>query len=168
MSKKFNPSIHNRHSLRLSEYDYSRQGLYFITICVKNRKHLFGEIKNSKMILNDSGMMITNQWKNLVFRFTNIKLHTFVVMPDHFHGIIQIIEVGVPFGSTPTVGDIIGAFKSLSTVEYIKNVKENNWPPFEGKIWQRNYYEHIIRNHKSYMRICNYIDNNPQNFNINK
>ena len=203
---KYNPAIHNRRSIRLKTYDYSKAGLYFITICVQNRELLFGEIENNVMILNDAGKMIYAEWEKLPERFTNIQLHEFVVMPNHFHGIIEI--VGAPLvgahdtrkdndkaiessnesandsnhtpsaamtqrattGPTPTdleipvnntVGEMIGAFKSITTVEYIKGVKNSGWRPFEGKLWQRNYFEHLIRNEDAYKNIADYILNNP-------
>ncbi|MFK5971512.1 MAG: transposase [Candidatus Marithrix sp.] len=80
-------------------------------------------------------------------------------MPNHFHGIIQILDKLQICQAT--VGDIIGAFKSLVTNEYIHNVKHNGWQRFNGKLWQRNYYEHIIRDEQSYLKIANYIETNP-------
>jgi REP element-mobilizing transposase RayT len=193
---KYNPNIHHRRSIRLKGYDYSQAGLYFVTICVKNRECLFGEINNGKMILNDGGKMIETQWLELSNRFKNIELHEYVVMPNHFHGILQIVgatlvvaqndnktiaqtiaqnddktKKGQPQGIAPTgktVGDMVGAFQSIATVEYIRGVKNNNWQPFDGKLWQRNYWEHIIRNEKSYQRISEYIINNPLNWKEDK
>ena len=165
---KFNPNIHHRTSIRLKNYDYSQAGLYFITICTEHRHCLFGTIQNGDMVLNDAGNMIVKQWHELPNRFPSVLLHEYVVMPNHFHGIIESVGA-IPCGCpdrpgtspAPTVGDVIGAFKSLSTNEYIKNVKQNNWQPFAGKLWQRNYYEHIIRNEESYLTIAEYIQNNP-------
>ena len=180
---KYNPEIHKRRSIRLKGYDYSQAGLYFITICVQDRECLFGNIENGEMILNDAGKMIETEWLNLNNRFSNIELHEFIVMPNHFHGILEIVgatlvvaqndvntqnknndnEKGQPQGIAPTktVGDMMDAFKSISTVEYIRGVKNLGWKPFDGRIWQRNYYEHIIRNEQSYQTISNYIINNP-------
>jgi putative transposase len=87
-SKKYDPNIHHRRSIRLPEYDYSQAGAYFITICVQNRQNLFGKIINGKMILNQPGKMIENQWHALQQRFRNIELDSHVIMPNHFHGII--------------------------------------------------------------------------------
>ncbi|MFN8437437.1 MAG: transposase [Cytophagales bacterium] len=180
---KYNPEIHKRRSIRLKGYDYSQAGLYFITICVQDRECLFGNIENGEMILNDAGKMIETEWLNLNNRFSNIELHEFIVMPNHFHEILEIVgatlvvaqndvntqnknnenEKGQPQGIAPTktVGDMMDAFKSISTVEYIRGVKNLGWKPFDGRIWQRNYYEHIIRNEQSYQTISNYIINNP-------
>jgi REP element-mobilizing transposase RayT len=95
---KYNPEIHKRRSIRLKGYDYSQAGLYFITICVQNRRHLFGNIENGNIILNDAGKMIDTEWKNLKNCFPNIKLHEYVIMPNHFHGILEIVGA-VPKGS---------------------------------------------------------------------
>jgi REP element-mobilizing transposase RayT len=177
---KYNPDIHHRRSIRLKGYDYSQAGLYFITICTQNRLCLFGEIENGEMILNDPGIMIEHQWQELIYCFDNIKLHEFIVMPNHFHGIIEFVGVplvgtqnveqpptmgqpqtGQPQGIAPTVGDVVGAFKSLSTNEYIRGVKNNDWSRFNKKLWQRNYYEHIIRDEKSCYQIWEYVQTNP-------
>jgi len=96
-----NPDIHHRRSIRLKGYDYSQTGLYFITICTQNRLCLFGEIENGEMILNNAGIMIEHQWQELIYHFDNIKLHEFIVMPNHFHGIIEF--AGVPLVGTQNV-----------------------------------------------------------------
>jgi REP element-mobilizing transposase RayT len=168
----YNPNIHHRKSIRLKGYDYTQAGLYFITICCQYREHLFGEITDGEMILNDAGKM------------------EYIVMPNHFHAILEIVgatlvvaqndttvaqndvinqnddvinQKGQPQGIAPTktVGDMMDAFKSITTVEYIRGVKTLGWKPFDGKIWQRNYHEHIIRNEQSYQTISEYIINNP-------
>ncbi len=88
---KYDPAIHKRRSIRLTGYDYSQSGLYFITNCVLNRDLLFGKIENGEMILNAAGRMIQTEWEKLPQRFTNFQLHEFVVMPNHFHGILEIV-----------------------------------------------------------------------------
>jgi putative transposase len=185
---KFNPNIHHRKSIRLKNYDYSQAGLYFITICTEHRHCLFGTTQNDNMALHDAGNMIDNQWHELPNRFPSVILHKYVVMPNHFHGIIELVGA-IPCGCpdradtspattivadragtrpVPTLGDVTGAFKSLSTNEYIKNVKRNNWQRFAGKLWQTNYYEHVIRNEESYSKIAEYIQNNPLNWREDK
>ena len=84
----FNPKIHHRRSIRLKGYDYSRAGLYFITICVQDRKYLFGKIENEEMALNDFGTIAYQQWAKLPERFANMELDVFQIMPNHMHGII--------------------------------------------------------------------------------
>ena len=182
---KYNPNIHHRRSIRLKGYDYSQAGLYFITICTQNRKHLFGTIENGEMILNDAGKMVKNEWLALPKRFLNIKLHEYTVMPNHFHAILEITVGGTTVGATvgatlvvapdavdppknKTVGDIIGAFKSIVTVNYIRGVKKSGWKPFNKRLWQRNYWESIIRNEKSYHNRSEYIKNNPRNWDKDK
>ena len=171
---KYNPDTHHRCSIRLKSYDYSQEGLYFITICIQNRLCLFGNIKDDEMNLNDAGQMIETQWLDLTQRFTGIDFGECIVMPNHFHGIIKIVgaplvgaqnvgqpQPGQPQEIAPTVGNIIGVFKSITTNEYIRGVKRNHWPRFDKKLWQRNYYEHIIRDEKSYLNISEYIKTNP-------
>ena len=177
----YNPNIHHRHSIRLKGYDYSQAGLYFITICVKDRECLFGEIIDGKMNLNDAGIMVENEWLKITARFPNVQLHQYIVMPNHFHTIMEITagatlvvdhdnsrdhdnnRTTTRVAPTVTVGGVIGAFQSIVTVEYIRGVKNLGWQLFNGKLFQRNYYEHIIRNEQSYQRISKYIINNPKN-----
>lgn len=164
---KYNPNKHHRRSIRLKGYDYSQSGLYFITICVKNNACLFGEIANGVMMLNDAGKMVEIEWPKLLDRFKNIELHEYVVMPNHFHAILEIVGATLVAAQNEdetvkkTVGDMVGAFQSIVTVEYIRGVKNNDWQPFDGKLWHRNYWEHIIRNEQSHQTISEYIINNP-------
>jgi len=151
--------------------------------------HLFGEIVDGKMILNDAGRMVENEWLKIPNRFPNTQLHEFVVMPNHFHAILEITENVratlvvaqnvtdddirattrvAPTTKPKTIGDMIGAFQSITTVEYIRGVKQWGWQPFEKKLWQRNYWEHIIRDYESFERISNYIITNPENWNKDK
>jgi REP element-mobilizing transposase RayT len=192
----YNPDIHHRRSIRLKGYDYSQEGWYFVTICVHNREWLFGDIINGKIILNDAGKMVETEWLNLKTRFLNIELGEFVVMPNHFHGILEITATtngattrvaptdeydNAVVGATlvvaqyetvaqyeinrkKTIGNIIDAYKSITTVQYIRGVKTLDWQPFNQKLWQRNYYEHIIRDSQSHQKISDYIDNNPMNW----
>lgn len=149
------------------------------------------------MYLNEAGKMIDAEWVALLGRFNNIILHEYVVMPNHFHGIIQIDNTNVrasqvgasqvgasqvgaslvdaqeirvtPTEISPTagktIGDMLDAFKSITTVNYINGVKTKEWEPFNKRIWQRNYFEHIIRNAQAYLNISNYIISNPLKWN---
>ncbi|PRC91027.1 transposase [Solimicrobium silvestre] len=178
------PNLPSRQSLRLKDYDYSLPGLYFITICSDRRIPLFGQIADDQMSLNGAGEMIAKRWMELPLRYPKIELHEFIVMPNHLHGILQInpmvkivgaslvgalgisTENSEPPVSTSapvvTIGQIVGAFKSLTTNDYVQGVRDNGWPKFNKKIWQRNFYEHVIRNEKSYLSIAEYIQTNPQ------
>ncbi|HRO44286.1 transposase [Agriterribacter sp.] len=176
---RYNPNIHHRRSIRLKGYDYSQAGLYFITICVHNRQCLFGEIVNDEMILNDFGNIAHHHWEKLSERFQNFELDVFQIMPNHMHGIIFLTNpVGAGFtpapnhGATarvaPTVADIVGAYKSLVSNQCLEIFKQKFPNDYMGKLWQRNYHEHIIRDEQSYHRIANYIINNPQNWENDK
>jgi putative transposase len=177
MVQKYDPEIHHRRSIRLPDYDYAQDGWYYVTICSQNHRCLFGEISQEKMILNSAGAMIEKWWRKLPEKYPGIQLDEYVVMPNHLHGIIVIVgaaprgrpntgthsvnESGQPHRVAPTLGVIIGWFKTMSTNEYIRNVKQDGWPAFEKRVWQRNYYEHIIRKEKELHSIQNYIAENP-------
>ena len=149
---------HNRHSIRLRNYDYSIQGLYFVTLCTKDREIYFNR--------DNIKEMIKNVWLELKNKYPNIDLDEFVIMPNHIHGIV-IIEgehIGSPLRSRdigPALGQTIQWFKTMTTNYYIQGINAKNWPRFNQKLWQRNYYEHIIRNQKSLEEIRKYIRLNP-------
>ncbi|GAB1418378.1 transposase [Bacteroidales bacterium] len=180
----YHPNIHHRKSIRLKGYDYSQADLYFITICVQDRECLFGNIENGEMILNDAGQMVEKWYYELGNKYPDIKCHEMMVMPNHFHCIVENIGIvgadlrvcpdnaGEPQISGEHIGSplhrVIQWLKTMSTNEYIRGVKQLGWQPFNGKLWQRNYWEHIIRNEQSYQRISEYIINNPKNWNNDK
>ena len=194
---KYNPQKHHRRSIRLQGYDYSQEALYFITICCQDRTHLFGEIVDGKMILNSYGEIAQKEWLNTSKIRDNVVLHEFVVMPNHFHSIIEITfqkgnnEIGKFQSPSHTIGAIIRGFK-IATIkkikDYILNTGEKindskgelQFAPtaptaptekikeLDFKIWQRNYYEHIIRNEEAYARISDYIRDNPKCWNEDK
>ncbi len=152
---------YNRKSIRLNGYDYAQGGLYFITINTYHNQYLFGEIKNEVMILNAPGKMINAMFSEIENEFEYVIITESVVMPNHVHFIVKI--AGKP-NNIVSLGDVIQMFKRYSTVKYIENVKKNNWGRFIGKVWHRNYYEHIIRNEKDYERIAKYVRENPKNW----
>ncbi|PKO05893.1 MAG: hypothetical protein CVU41_09725 [Chloroflexi bacterium HGW-Chloroflexi-3] len=180
----YNPTIHNRRSIRLQGYDYSQFGTYFITICTHQKQRIFGEIVNGEMKLNLMGQYAFHQWNKIPQRFLNVELDEFIIMPNHIHGII-IIGSGrgegsenklrfptinsfsdpsplhhdhhQPNGTVPgSIGAIIQNFKSgtsrkINAMPGMKNIK----------LWQINYYDHIIRNEEDHHRIVEYIQKNP-------
>jgi len=184
-------NLPNRKSIRLKGYDYSQAGLYFVTICTQNRKYLFGEISVGadlcvcpEMKLNDAGKMVKKWYFELENKFNDIKCREMVIMPNHFHCIIE--NIGVPVGADLRVcpnttnnetisnnekikGEHTGSplravvqwFKTMTTNEYIRGVKNKQWQRFDKKLWQRNYWEHIIRNENENYRISKYIIDNP-------
>ena len=167
----------NRRSIRLRGYDYSRAGAYFVSICTKERKCLFGDIENQEMALNAAGRMLDKWYVELENKFKDIRCDEYIIMPNHFHAIIQNIgPVGADLRVCPdnhrhgrTSGEHIGSplhrviqwFKTMTTNEYIRGVKQYGWVPFPGRLWQRNYYEHILRSENEMSRIREYIRNNP-------
>jgi putative transposase len=173
--------VHNRRSIRLKEYNYSQPGYYFVTVCVEDRRNLFSDIEDGKITLNDAGFMVQAAWDEIPEYYNGIDIDVFQIMPNHFHGIIIVgagpracpndeqfnqrgdEQSGQPRGVAPTLslGDIVGRFKSLTTTKYIHGIKNNNWPPFKKCFWQRNYYEHVIRDDNDLNRIREYIVNNP-------
>ena len=167
----------HRKSIRLKGYDYSQVGAYFVTICMNRRVCLLGDVVNGKMVLNDTGKLVDRWWVNLSGRFSNIELDQYVVMPNHFHGIISIVGADqCVCPKNPKEGEHTGSplhriiqwFKTMSTNEYIHAVKQMGWTAFDKKLWQRNYYEHIIRNENEMFRIREYVQNNPVNWELDR
>ena len=150
----------NRKSIRLKNYDYTKNGLYFVTICIQNREHLLGEIIDGQHIVYDSGKMINLIWNDLGKHFNGVTTYEFVVMPNHVHGIIGLEN------SSLNLSETIRRFKTFTTRQYIKHVTNSQWKPFYKKLWQRNYYEHIIRNEQSLEKLRTYIENNPLKWNV--
>jgi REP element-mobilizing transposase RayT len=165
-----------RRSLRLAHYDYSHAGAYFVTVCTNGRKCLFGRAIEDVISLNDIGRMVGTVWNDIPKYYPDVKVDAFVTMPNHIHGII-ILGVGAgpracpdekqrtgqPRGVAPTISlpDVVQRFKSLTTAKYIKGIAQNNWPPFQARLWQRNYYEHVVRNENELNSIREYIELNP-------
>jgi len=166
---RFNPDIHHRRSIQLKGYDYSQAGAYFVTICTRDRECLFGEVAEGQMRRSDAGEMIQQVWKDLPDRFVSIQIDEFIVMPNHIHGVIFIQQksntsesrVRLDTRPTPALGDVICSFKSDATHQYIGGVAGKGWLPSPGKLWHRNYYEHVIRNEDELNRIRKYIQENP-------
>ena len=163
-----------RKSIRLKNYDYSSNGYYFVTICTQNREKLFGEIVGATLCgrPNNPDKLIVKWLLELENKFKGVKIDEYIVMPNHIHFIIKRTgdhtgSTGDHTGSTgdhigsPLLRDIIGWFKTMTTNEYIAGVKDGRFMPFKGRLWQRNYYEHIIRNYDDYINIAEYIQNNP-------
>ena len=158
----YNKDIHHRRSIRLKDYDYSQSGLYFVTICTQDRDCRLGNIVNGEMVLNELGNEINNIWKELPNHFPNIECDIYQIMPNHIHGIIIINKLTNASDKNVGIGDIVCAFKSLSVVRCLKKSKSRN--ETLGKLWQRNYYEHIIRTPQEHYKIANYIISNPYNW----
>lgn len=177
----YNPALHHRRSIRLKDYDYSQAGAYFITLCTAGRECLFGEIVDGDMHLNPAGRMVQNVWDELPMHYPGIEIDAGVVMPNHLHGITVINSVGATPRGHPDLGqargpaptglslpDVVHRFKTMTTKRYIDGVRQLGWLGFSGRLWQRNYYEHIIRDEASLTRIREYITNNPRQWALDR
>ena len=175
-NRRYSARSHRRRSIRLSALDYSQPGAYFVTVVTQARECLFGEVSDSEMRLNRAGVMVRDIWIRLPCSFSNVSADNSVVMPNHIHAIVEINDVrGSPCGRPSPGrqarrvrrrhrGAVIGAFKSLTTVEYSRGVRKEGWAAFQGRLWQRNYFEHIVRSDESRDRILDYIVDNPGNW----
>jgi REP element-mobilizing transposase RayT len=179
---------HERKLNRKRGYDYSTSGAYFVTICVQGQQNLFGEIIAGNMILNEAGKMIKTVWDEIPYYYPNTEIDEFIIMPNHIHGIIVLPaprgchqtpypdphDTGQPRGAGPTssptgttdpkilsLPEIMQRYKTMTTKRYADGVKQNGWPGFFGKLWQRSYYDRIVRDDNELTRIRQYIKNNP-------
>ena len=178
---------YKRHSIRIQGYDYSKEGMYFITICTQYRKKILCRIdeynknacrgrscacpnlkknvisnkyeeeyiENVKLYLYNFGKIVKEELERIDAIYNNVKIDKYVIMPNHIHFIIEIKRASTRLA--PTINEIIRDKKSRTTLEYIRKIRK----PYNKRIWQRNYYEHIIRNEDEYWKIIEYIENNP-------
>jgi REP element-mobilizing transposase RayT len=154
-----------RRSIRLQGYDYRSQGLYYLTICTAAKRCLFGEIIDDSMRLNACGQQVEQAWLETSVKRPYVELDAYVVMPNHFHAILFLrsgTETAPDFPgrgmqrSAGSLSTVIAGFKQAATMA-ARRTLENN----ELQVWQRNYYEHIIRTDDSLAQIREYIQNNP-------
>ena len=174
----FDPNIHHRRSTRLAGYDYSQEGAYFVTICTYAKQWQFGDVQNDVMILNQYGQIANSCWLEIPSHFPQIELDAFVIMPNHMHGIIVITESPSNVGAqhvapskrhftssnkkmTPNVkaGSLSAAMRSYKAA-VTRQVNRLYHAPGE-QLWQRNFHDHIIRNHVGLNHLRTYVINNP-------
>ena len=173
---KYNPDIHNRRSTRLTGYNYSQAGAYFLTLCSLDRQCIFGDILDGNVKLNEYGKIIHACWHHLPQRYSRASLDAFVIMPNHIHGILMIDddnvgaihELPLQNESLPEypkqrrkmlIPQMIGWFK-MNSAKQINQISDRPGYP----VWQRNYYDHIIRDETELTKIRDYIINNPLNW----
>ena len=162
--------LHNRRSVRIHGFDYLTPGSYFLTICTKDLRHSFGSVKGGQVCLSAAGEAVHTAWENIPTHFPHTDIDVFVVMPNHLHGILTILEhvdtsgterqLGqVPGGSVPV---IVRSFKSAATraARLATGIAES--------LWQRNYYEHVVRNEKSLQALRKYIIENPMKWELDE
>ena len=163
-----------RRPSRLQHFNYSQPGGYFITICAHNRRCLFGVVKEDRVVLNEAGRMIIEVWSNLPSKFPKIVLDRYLLMPNHFHAIILIqrhpygLSEEMDIDPATSLPRVIQWFKTRTTNEYIDGVKHHAWKPYTGKLWQRSYYDRIIRNDNELRRIREYIELNPMKWSLDR
>jgi REP element-mobilizing transposase RayT len=171
---KFDPTIHHRRSIRVPGYDYSQPGAYFVTMVTRGRECLLGKVREQEMRPNAAGNIVWEVWNCLPVRYPEIVLGTAAVMPNHFHGIIEIPVGAVhepPLPETQsrmarrrmTIPLVAGFFKMQSS----KQINILHRTPGE-RIWQRNYYEHIIHDEDDHSRIFDYIEANVENWSMDE
>jgi putative transposase len=181
MDYDYSMSYYHRHSIRLKGFDYSQNGYYFVTICVQNREWLLGNIGNGEMTLSEAGIIIKKWWNILPGKYFQIQLDEYVIMPNHFHGIVVINHNVGAIHELPLQHDhpsktnemimrrrmllplVIGYFKMNASKQI--NVIRNT---LNHPVWQRNYFEHIIRNEKQYWAIKQYIQDNVKNWEMDE
>lgn len=175
---KFDPQKHHRRSIRLQGYDYASAGAYYVTIVAWQRECLFGEVVNKEMVLSKLGLVAEQQWEKLPKRFPNIELGAYMIMPNHMHGIIVIADGRGTAGSLNVLDD--GSSRRAPTQEQFQKPVKGSVPTIirsyksavsyrinfmrrtDGvPVWQRNYYEHIIRNQTDLQNKTDYIAANP-------
>lgn len=176
---RYDPYRHHRRSIRLKGYDYTQAGMYFITICTYERTWLFGEVSGEEMRVNAFGEIVQRCWAEIPQHFAHVALDAFVVMPNHVHGILVLTHDGeeerpvwsvpndeglFPRGARPrSVGAIVGSFKSATA----RRINELRGAP-GAPVWQRNYYERIIRDEHELDRIRRYIVENPLRWHLDR
>lgn len=162
----------HRKNLRIPKFDYAQPGAYYVTIVTHDRKSILGQINNGDVELNDVGKMVKEVWMAIPNHFPNVELGEFVMMPNHIHGIVSItVEAThasplprVSKGPVPgSIGAIVGSFKSAATKRFHETQKYHN-----SRLWQPNYYEHVIKNERDYQAIYDYILNNPMNWEMDE
>lgn len=177
---KFDPAIQHRRSIRLERYDYSSAGAYFVTICTQNRECLFGEVVDGAMQLNDAGKVAEQCWQEIPSHFPHAELDEFVIMPNHVHGILVICDSVVrtghqvnaraknfsplrkgTAGTSRTIGSIVRGFK-IGVTKWMRKTD------LIRDVWQRNYWEHIVRNEAELGHLREYICNNPAQWELDQ
>ena len=149
----YDPSIHHRKSIRLKDYDYAESGLYFFTVCCHEKKALLGHIENGEIKLNELGEIVHETWLDLPNHYAEIGLDEFIIMPNHIHGIVIMKSSSAKRHALP---EIMRALKTFSARRINAQRGVSGIP-----VWQRNYYEHVIRDESSYLKITEYIQTNP-------
>lgn len=157
-----------RRSIRLPGFNYSSANWYYVTICVQDRKCFLGKIINGNLYLLPFGHLVHKFIATIDQHYPGVNIDIFQIMPNHIHLIIILGSHGRTQGPAPTLGAIIQRFKTMTTHNYLDGMKIFGWKQFNGKLWQRDYYEHIVRDETDLNRIREYIHNNVTNWHRDK
>lgn len=153
----------DRKWVRLKEYDYNQPGAYFVTLVTYKRQEIFGKIVNDQMYLSSAGSCADVCWRMIPSHFNNVVSDVFIVMPNHVHGIIEIEGDDIDKTITPSLSDIVSSYKSAVS-KLIHRMAEYEML----KVWQRSFYDHIIRDDRDYDNIVEYINGNPVEWALDK
>jgi putative transposase len=169
---RYDPDKHHRRSTRLRHWDYAQPGFYFLTFCAQDRQCLFGQIIDCKMQLNQFGQIVAEEWHRSQMIRQELKLDAWVIMPNHFHALVQIIHGPIPpplpasphFSMRPkSISSLVAGFKSITTT------KINQLRRSPGhKVWQRNYYDSIVYTDRGLAKVRRYIANNPYQWHLDQ
>ena len=160
-------SYPTRRALRLRTYDYSQAGAYFVTLCVEDRRCLFGTITDGTLELNPTGRWIASTWEGLGYRFPAVEMDAFVVMPNHLHGIVVLGEQPVSAESRTDLPEIMRRFKTYTATQF----RTRDTTPRDLRrinLWQRGYHDRVIRNDRELNAIREYILNNPMQWHLDR
>lgn len=155
-----NPLRPQRKHVRMRNFDYTTPGAYFFTICLHERRPLFGDVREDQAIPNEIGQMILDIWGKTSEQFPSVEPDTFILMPDHAHGIWTLSSVGGGNSSASLI-QVMQWFKSITTVSYGRGVEVNGWPRYDRWFWQQDYYERYLRDEYELEQKREYILANP-------
>jgi REP element-mobilizing transposase RayT len=153
-------SYPSRRRQRLASYDYSAPGFYFVTLCIQDRLPLLGKVVCGQMHRSPAGKMVAAVWGEIPDRSPGVELDTLIVMPDHLHAIVSLS------GGTYSLSEIVHHLKSRTTAQYALGVRQHGWPPFPGTLWQRGFFDRVIRDEEELNRLREYILQNPMRWSL--
>lgn len=158
----------NRRNLRLKGFDYTAPGYYFVTVCTRERRQVFGTMVNARVVLNTCGKIADACWREIPRHFPSVRVDEHVVMPNHVHGVIELLK-GSAIADPCALGDVVGAYKSAVSRISGRQLPTPSLPtratPAGGSaLWHRNYWDVVVRNERALSAIRTYIRNNPQNY----
>jgi REP element-mobilizing transposase RayT len=162
----YDPKRHHRRSIRLDEYDYTRPGAYFVTLCTAGRERVLSRIVEQQVVLQDCGTIAAAVWRAIPDHFPHAALDEWVIMPDHMHGIIVIerrVTAGAPREQGEARGTVPGSLPAI--IQNFKSVSTRRINTYFGtpgrRVWQEDYYERIVRDVANIDHIRRYIAANP-------